>query len=209
MMSLGLLNWNFILDYSHSSHSGHAPRDSKLYISSRWACRTGCWALGWDETQPASCEPERSYRGGKKQFNSVQTKKFKLSSNGGEEYLIPLTAHQKNTEHIQYFYFIHNLMDNLHGLGQSMSQRAGSQRTLIWRLCRWGEKKTTEKNKKTCPNVLLKVHGNATMSQQYIKCLFPHLYCFAQVPQWPSAWEHPVPEHYPAMCTSPPAPAGS
>lgn len=74
MMSLGLLNWNFILDYSHSSHSGHAQRDSKLYISSRWACRTGCWALGWDETQPASCEPERSYRGGKNNLTLFRQK---------------------------------------------------------------------------------------------------------------------------------------
>lgn len=55
------------------------------------------------------------------------------------KYLVPLSAHKKDTEHIQHFHFIHDLMDDLHRLGQSMSQRACGQGTLIWGL--WERKK--------------------------------------------------------------------
>lgn len=58
-----LLVEKFVLDYSHSSHSGHAQRGLKMCISSRWACQTGCWVLGWAETQPASYEPVKNISG--------------------------------------------------------------------------------------------------------------------------------------------------
>lgn len=41
------------------------------------------------------------------------------------EYLVPLAAHQKDTQHIENFQFIHDLMDNLHGLGQPVSKGTG------------------------------------------------------------------------------------
>lgn len=41
------------------------------------------------------------------------------------QYLVSLPAHQKDTQHIENFHFIHDLMDDLHRLGQSMSERTG------------------------------------------------------------------------------------
>lgn len=160
MMSLGLLNWNFILDYSHSSHSGHAPRDSKLYISSRWACRTGCWALGWDETQPASCEPERSYGGWEtdgRQFNSVQTRNSSSALIVGKStwFLWRPIRRTQSTYSTSTLYII----------SWTIFMDWGSRclRGLVARELS-SDDSVGAKNKKTCPNVLLKVHGNATMS---------------------------------------------
>lgn len=46
-------------------------------------------------------------------------------------YLVPLAAYEEHTEHIENLHLVHDLMDDLHGLGQTVPQRAGGHRTLI------------------------------------------------------------------------------
>lgn len=55
------------------------------------------------------------------------------------KYLVPLSAHEKHTQHVKHLHFVHDLMNDFHGLGQSVSERAGGQGALIWWL--WMETK--------------------------------------------------------------------
>lgn len=157
-------NWRLIPDYSRSSHSGHGPHDLRWCISSRSACQTDCWVPGWDGTQPASCGPVQTrntelseiYSSTLLRWRRVYLKIPKSEETSAVKYLVPLSAHKKDTQHIEHLHLIHDLMDDLHGLGQSVSQRAGGQGALIGWLWRRDLKSTSTsigvRRRKQCEN---------------------------------------------------------
>lgn len=59
-------------------------------------------------------------------------------------HLIPLPAHEQHTENIQHLQLVHDLVHDLHGLGQLCPCWGVGQSTLIWRLWKRRQRCETE-----------------------------------------------------------------
>lgn len=109
-----------------------------------------------------------------------------------EWYLVPLSAHQEDAEHVQNLHLVHDLVDGLHGLGQPVSQRAGGQRTLVWWLWR-GKQVEIQTIRDSIHCHCLSVTVKGTLSTEYSES--GHMLnllglIFYRLVQWHEKWCH-------------------
>lgn len=83
-------------------------------------------------------------------------------------HLVPLPAHEQHTENIEHLQLVHDLVHDLHGLGQLCPCGGVGQSTLIWRLWkRWQRCETEAASAGKDLLQLLLLHWTLQMQEQH------------------------------------------